>query len=423
MKWPWTKDIPIEVEQKNTSVLDRIVAAALGSITSVTPGNCLKSPTMRSIVTGISGRIASMPVHVYQTNTNGGRESKEQLPNHPVAKLLKYPNNYQSAYDYWQDAISAFLRHGCFIAVKGQGSTGPIRNLFPLVPSETEVKQKDNLDIYFKHKGVKEYDSKKVHYVRGPSSDFYSPESIVKNISVAIGVEIAAENHSASFFKNGAIPLIIFQQLAAFSTPEDQQKFISDFQEKYTGDSKFRAMMLPKNIDLKDPINIDHQKAQLNEIRKHQSVMIAAAFGIPPHVVGILDNAHYNNIEQQEQDLLNTVLLPIVQNFERAMERDLLTQSDRNSGVKIRFNMNAIQRADFKTQQEGLEKQLINGVITPNMWAERLGYNPISKDDGGDQYYHSANIVPVMQEPPQGANPNDPNNPPDPTGNQGKPPG
>ena len=372
---------------------------------------------MRSIVTGISGRIASMPVHVYQTSMSDGKESKEVLPNHPVARLLKYPNDYQSSYDYWQDAISSFIRHGCHIAVKGQGSTGPIRNLFPLVPSDTEVKQLENLNLIFKHKGVTEYPKSKIHYVRGPSNDFATPQSIVKNISIAIGLEIAAENHSATFFKNGAIPLIIFKMLGDFKTPEDQKKFVSDFQEKYSGDKAFKAMMLPKNVDVANPVNIDNQKAQLNEIRKHQSVMIAAAFGIPPHVVGILDNAHYNNIEQQEQDLLNTVILPIVQNFERAMERDLLTQSDRNSGIKIRFNMNAIQRADFKTQQEGLEKQLINGVITPNMWAEKLGYNPISKDDGGDQYYHSANIVPV------GVNPNDPNNPPDPAGNQGIPQG
>ena len=385
MKWPWTK-----IEQKSTA-LDRLLAEVLGTTTSVTPDNCLRSTTVRAIVTGIAGRIASMPIHIYQSSDSNGKESMEKVPNHPVANLLRKPNELQSSYDYWQDAISSYLRHGCHIAVKGQGSTGPIRQLFPIKPSATEIKE----DGRFIYDVTNEYPFKKIHYVRGPSSDYFKPESIIKNIQKAIALEIAAEEAAQQLFQNGAIPLLIFSMTAGFQTPEDQKKFIEDFQDKFSGDKKFRAMMLPKNVDVKNPVSIDFEKLQLLDLRKLQTIKIAAAYGIPPHLVGILDNAHYNNIEQQELDLINTVILPIVQNFERAMERDLLTDKDRNSGIKIRFNVNANIRGDLKTQMEAIALGIANNLMTPNEGREELNRNPISSDDGGDQYYFSANLLPV----------------------------
>ena len=115
--------------------------------------------------------------------------------------------------------------------------------------------------------------------------------------------------------------------------------------------------------------------------------MIAGAFGIPPHLVGDLDRGTFSNIEHQSQEFQEKVILPYVQMIEDAMERDLLTAEDRNSGVIVRFNMDARLRASFKERQEGLRIQREAGVINPNDWREREGMNPIDPKDGGDTYW------------------------------------
>jgi phage portal protein BeeE len=115
MRWPWQK-----VEKKDAqfeTVLRRLIAAQEGTLTSaISPDNCMDSPTVHAIVTAISRRIAITPVHVYQKTFSDGKDTKEALPNHPVARLLRRPNSWQSSYEFWEDAASVLVRHGRFHA-------------------------------------------------------------------------------------------------------------------------------------------------------------------------------------------------------------------------------------------------------------------------------------------------------------------
>lgn len=370
----------------------RLLAAQTGSFGLVTPDNCMRSPTVHAIVTSISRRMASTPVHVYQSSLKNGREVKEKLPNHPIAHLLRQPNEWQSSYDYWQDAVSTYLRHGRYIAKIGRGVTGPIRRLFAVNPSNVEIKQdQDTLAVTFKHGNQQEWTFDKVHFVRGPSRDFFSGDSPVRDVATTIALEIAAEEFGASFFANGAVPLVIFRYLQGvrgFKTPEDEKKFIEDFQNTYSGNKRHRALLLPPGIETGTPVPIENDKAQFLQTRQLQRTMIAGAFGVPPYHVGDLTSGKYNNVEQQSEDFTLNVIMPVAQTFESAMERDFFTPADRNAGLKIRFNLDARLRASFIDRQNGLQIQLQNGVITPNDWREIEGRTP-RDDAAGDEFQQS----------------------------------
>lgn len=404
MIWPWTREVK---DSQFETVLQRLVAAQVGQVTSVTPDNCMKSPTVHAIVTAISRRIAVTPVHIYKKGTDGNIATKERLPNHPVAKLLAKPNNYQTRYDYWQDAASSFVRHGAFIAQIGRGSTGPIRALYPLVPSEVQIKQDDNFNVTFE-RSAQIWPLSKIHYVRGPSRNFFKYDSPVTDVAVSIALEIEAENMGASFFANGAVPLMILQIMegsSGFQTVEEEKQFIADFQAAFSGNNKHKAMLLPKGIERGNDTPIDNNKAQMIESRQYQRTVIAGAFGVPPHLVGDLTSGTFNNVEQQDKDFTLNVIMPVVQAFESAMEKDLLTDADRAGGIIIRFNLDSVLRADFKSRQEGLRIQRDAGVISSNEWREVEGMNPIEDDDGGGDYLRPSNFVVAGEEENE---PNDP---------------
>jgi HK97 family phage portal protein len=214
-------------------------------------------------------------------------------------------------------------------------------------------------------------------------------DSPIMNLRESIALEIAAEKFGGSFFGNGAMPLIMFTYLqgsAGHKTDEDRQRFIDEFQAAYRGKGRFRAMLLPRGIDAKDPIPMDNDKAQFLQTRKYQRTVIAGGLGVPPHHVGDLERATFNNVEQQSLDFDINCVLPYGRIFEAAMERDLLTDDDRAGGIIIRFNFDATLRADFRTRQEGLQIQRNNGVINPNEWREQEGKNPRT-DPGGDEYW------------------------------------
>jgi hypothetical protein len=141
--------LDIRREQKAAqfeTVLQRLIAAQEGRLGGgVTPDNCEHSPTVKSIVTAVANRLAVTPVHLYRKRTVAGRESKEHLPNHPVATLLEWPNKYQSRADFWSDAASNYVRHGNFVCRKMRGTTGPIRFLEPLVTRGVSA-EKDGIE-------------------------------------------------------------------------------------------------------------------------------------------------------------------------------------------------------------------------------------------------------------------------------------
>jgi HK97 family phage portal protein len=360
---------------------------------SITPENCEKSPTVKAMVTAVSRRFAVMPVHVYKKTTKNGLTVKEYQPNHPVEKLLNWPNDWQTRASYWMDAASWLMRYGNYYAYKGRGVTGPIRRLLPLQPSAVSPKQDDNWDVTYRTTlsgGRQEtYTLNQIHHARLASRDGIEGASPVTDIREAIALEVAAEKFGASLFGNGAMPGLIFEYQdsnAGHKKDEDRITFQDDVQRVYGKKGRFRALLLPKGIAKPTTIDIQNDKAQFLELRQFQRTVIAGAWGCPPHLVGDLSKGTFNNVEQQDQNFTTNVILPLVRVFETAMERDLLTDSDVNSGIIIRFNPDATLRADFLQRQQGLNIQRMAGVISADEWREHEGMNPRS-DGGGSTYY------------------------------------
>jgi HK97 family phage portal protein len=405
----------IQREEKSAqfeTVLQRIIAAAEGRSASVTPENCEQSPTVKAIVSAISNRLSVTPVHVYRKATKNGRETKEQLPNHPVAKLLAYPNEYQTRVSFWADAASTLVRYGNFCAYKGRGSTGPVRFLTPLEPMAiAATKDRQTGAIVYKYGNgpdSQDYTIRQLVHVRGTARNFYWGDSPVTDVADTIGLEIAAEKFGLSFFQNGALPLMIFRYMqgsAGFKTADAERQFVEDFQTALGGTKRHRAMLLPKGIETGDPIKVENDKAQMIETRRYQRTVIAGAFGVPPQYVGDLERATFNNAEQQTIQFTADVIYPVVQKFEAALERDLLTDEDWANGVVIRFNLDSILRADFKSRQEGLQIQRQNGVLSADEWREIEGKNPIDEGSGGDEYWRPGNMLVAGEPLPEPAPP------------------
>lgn len=376
----------------------------------VTPENCMESPTVHAIVTAISRRIATLPVHVLRkvevTTESGTRTRKERIPNHPVERLLSRPNEWQSRVSYWLDATSWLVRYGNFYAIKARGVTGPIRRLLPIIPSNVQPEQDANWNVTYRiAQGGGEsrvYIPSQVLHARGAARDGLEGNSPVMDAREAIALEIAAEKFGASFFGNGAMPGLLFTYAQGFkghATNEQRQQFIEDFHNAYGRRGRFKALMLPQGIELGSSVEVQNDKAQFLETRKLQRNIIAGAFGVPAHMVGDMERSTFSNIEHQSLEFVQQVVLPYVRIFEAAMERDLLTDEDRNSGVVIRFNVDAALRGDFKSRQEGLKIQREAGVISPNDWREHENMNPISEDDGGETYWQQG---PSGQRGPEG---------------------
>ena len=266
------------------SVLMRLVAAQEGALDSmVTADNCMQAPTVRAIVNAVANRIASTPIHVYRKETRSdGREIKEPLPNHPVSRLLKRPNSWQTSVEFWLDATSTLLRHGQFYSYKARGSTGPIRELSPIDPRAVTIKQSNSgaIEYWVSEEGATQrvVQPDKMFTARFMSRNYLKGDSPIEQCRTSIALEIMAERFGATFFQNGALPLMVFKFMEGsrgFRTEEQEAKFIEDFQQAFGGSNKHRAMLLPKGIESGPPVQFEHDKAQFIETRKFTSLAIS----------------------------------------------------------------------------------------------------------------------------------------------------
>lgn len=419
MKFPWQKGTPVVSESKTDLTIDQLLTRLeavfrTASGVTVTPENCMKSPTVHAIVTAVAKRIAISPLRVMRKEIIEGRERKTLLPGHPATRLLNRPNWYQTRVSFWLDATSTLMRYGRFYAYKARGQTGPVRFLHPLSSAAVTTLQDDETFELTYRATVKggrnrEFSPDEILHARGMGSSFIDGDSPINECRQAIGLEMALEEHAGAFFANGALPLLVFgvqEGFKGFKNDEDRDAFLDSVKAAFGGRRKFSSFFKPKGISF-DKVEIDHAKLQMIESRKYQRSVIAGAFGFPPHMVGDLERATFNNVEQQDTDFQINVVLPVAQIFEATLERDILTDADRRSGVIIRFNLDAIQRADFKSQQEGLKIQREQGIINANDWRERVNMNPM-KDPGGEVYivprnfgtYEAAEATPGGGDPP-----------------------
>jgi HK97 family phage portal protein len=354
---------------------------------SVTPENCEESPTVQAIVNAITHSMSTLPVHVLRQEG----KKKEKLPSHPVQRLLRRPNDWQTSTEYFLDATSQLVRYGRFHAYKARGTTGPVRRLLPLTAGQVTLKMGGDWSIEARITepggGQREVAMSELHCVRGRASDYLNGDSPVMRAREAIALEIAAQKFGASFFGNGAMPGLIFKTVAQ-TDPTQRKDFIESFQQSYSkAAGRFKAMLLPRGVEKADSIGIENDKAQFLETRKLQRNIIAGAFGVPPHLVGDLERGTFSNIEEQSRDYVQKVVLPYVCKFEDAMERDLLTDDDRRSGVIIRFTMEGLTRGSFKDQQEGFRTMREMGALSADEWREMLNMNPLPEGQGGGNYW------------------------------------
>ena len=133
----------------------------------------------------------------------------------------------------------------------------------------------------------------------------------------------------------------------------------------------------------------DYQFVDLAKLTKEDIAMI---YNIPVHMLNQLDKATFSNIENLNIQFFQTTIQPLVTMIENEMDYKLFTELERKQGYFIKFNTNAMLRADSVSRVNYYKEMLNNGVMSINDVRELEDLNRI---ENGDKYYRSLNYVPI----------------------------
>lgn len=366
-----------------------------GRTTSGKPVNertAMQTTAVYACVRILAEAIASLPLHVYEYQDDGG---KKLVHDHPLYYLLHdEPNPEMTSFVFRETLMSYLLIWGNAYAQIIRDGAGRVLGLYPLLPDKMEVQRDDRGNIYYVYSRnsdenpmFKEYGNIKlkaddVLHIPGLGFDGligYSPIAMAKN---AVGMTLACEEYGASFFANGANPGGVLEHPGVLKDPS---KVRESWNSVYRGVNNAHKIAVLEEGMKYQQIGIPPEEAQFLETRKFQINEIARLYRIPPHMVGDLDKSSFSNIEQQSLEFVKYTLDPWVIRWEQSLQRSLLLPGEKGKYF-IKLNVDGLLRGDYQSRMNGYAVGRQNGWFSANDIREMENMNPIPDEEGGNLY-------------------------------------
>ena len=352
-----------------------------------------------SCVRILAEAVAGLPLHVYKTGTDGG---KEKATDHPLYRVLHdAPNPEMTSFVFRETLMTHLLLWGNAYAQIIRNGRGEVIGLYPLMPSRMSVGRLTSGALYYDYQtmpgevpgdtGLVRLAASEVLHIPGLGFDGlvgYSPIAMAKN---AIGMAQACEDYGASFFANGAAPGGVLEHPG---TIKDSTRVRESWQATFGGAKNGNKIAVLEEGMKYTPISMSPEQAQFLETRKFQMGEIARIFRVPPHMIGDLDKSSFSNIEQQSLEFVKYTLDPWVIRFEQAITAKLLTEVERRS-VYVKFNLEGLLRGDYASRMNGYAVARQNGWMSANDIRELENLDRIDEAEGGDLYLVNGNMLPL----------------------------
>jgi HK97 family phage portal protein len=390
--------------------------AALGGYASntgvpVTPFTALQAAAVYGCIRAISQDIAMLSPFVRRKLGGGG--FKREL-RHPLNKVFQRPNRWQTWFEFIGYAVSSLcLRGNAFVVVERDNDANPIE-LVPIAPDRCTIMLTDDGELWYR------INSRRLGYglivppddmihIKNISMDGYvgvSPIAIAQDV---IGLALATQQHGGILFRQGGQIGGVISHPGKLSK-EASDRIANSWRETHAGvQNAHKAAVLEEGMQF-TKVAITNEEAQFLETRRFQVIDICRLYGVPPHRLGELDKATLNNIEQQNQQYVDSALKPTTRSLEQLFDHHLLFDDERMT-LECKFDFDDMTRGDLLTRFQAYQIGTLNGWLSRNEVRARENLNPI--DDGhGDEYRVPLNTAVPTDQPPSAEAPSEASNAP-----------
>ena len=381
---------PPALETRSTDIEEiarRLDSAGFGTATAsganITDDGAMRETTVYACVRILSESIAQLPIMLKRENSDG---TIERIRSHPILDLINHPNEWQTAHDFWQHALTWMELRGNAFAFIQRGSVGQPQALLPLSGKMVQVEQLPDWSIrYFVGTEQKsgEFFPEDILHVRHISMSGYKGMSTIAHHRESVGLALQTEKHGAAIFKNNAAIDKVFTHPSIMS--EQAQENFKRSLANYRGAGQAGGTLVVEEGMSVEKIGMTSEDAQYLQTRKFQKEQIATIFGVPGFLLNDADKGTTwgSGLEQITKAFLIFALSPRIHRIEQTITRQLLTDGDRARGLHFKFDTSKFEVGDFKDRMEGYRIAIESGIINPDEARVREGMNP---RPGGDEY-------------------------------------
>lgn len=340
----------------------------------------------------IAGAVATLPLTIYERDPNGRKEIDS-----PLWYLLnESPHKRWTAASMWEWVIKCNCLRGDAFIVLVRNAAGVVTELRPLHPNMVRVQRDGDRLTYYVHEYDRYYgvDQDDMLHIPGFGFDGEHSHSVIEHAAFqSIGVALATDEYSGSFFANGAMTKHLISSDKKISGDQvDELRRI--YSEKYAGtNNSGKPMVLSEGLKLTE-LSMTSADAELLDSRKYQVIDIARAFGVPPHMIGAQETTSSwgSGVEQMSIGFVKYTLNPYLNRITDEVNRKIF----RTSRYYIEFQLDGLLKGDSKAESEA-DRQAIGGSqgpgwLTPNELRRKKNLPPLP---GGDVLYDPKNTTAI----------------------------
>lgn len=398
MGW-WRRLLGLEpMEERQSSAPGSFDAALWGLLDGarsasgvlITEESSLRNTAVLACVRILSNSVAMLPLPVYRRLQPRG---KERAPDHPLYQVLQEQANPEmTAFELRRWLMQGVLLWGNGFAEIDWSPVGEVEALWPLIAAQMAVERREGALVYrytLPTGKVIELPAWKVLHLRGLTGNGVTGYSIVRTMmSEAIGLGLATQEFGARFFGNGARPGVVLKHPGSLSDRAFANLRASWASEHEGLSNAHRIRILEEGMEV-TALGVPPEEAQFLETRKFQVTDIARAFGVPPHLIGDMEQATFSNIEHQYMEFLQFSLGPWLKQIEQAIHAQLMREGERFEFF-VEHVRDAVLQADTTTRYQAYALGRQWGWLSVNDIRGMENMNPVAD---GDQYLVPMNMT------------------------------
>ena len=333
----------------------------------------------------LAGTAGWLPFNLYKKLPSGGAEIDST---HPVHRLIhRRPNKDMGSMMFRGRGVNHQVNWGnCFAEIIRTNGGTPV-SLEPIhpwrIPPSNIRRDDDGSLVYlvYRPNGVGQPQRVKqenmFHVPSIISDDGIIGKGVIANAREAIGKAIGTQRRGASAINHGGAPPLALKG-AKFKTKEDQQDFRRQINEVHGGpDNAGKWLLLPTDTEVQ-MLGFSLEDSQFIESEQFDIEEVARWYGVPPHLVGHLLRATFNNIEELGVSFVRYSLIQWLKLWEQETASKLLTLREQETHY-AKFVVDALERGNLANRTEAAVKKFFNGHWTLNDWAEKEDMNPVTE--------------------------------------------
>lgn len=330
-------------------------------------------PWVYIVVSKLARSLARLPLHVFQT---GPASDRERMRDGTLADLMREPAPGIAPFQLKESIVGNLSLYGNAILVKVRN--GPAAAPFELWPTNfarwrpiAAERAPISMWIYRTPGGddIPFLPSDVVHF------RWWNPDSHMLGMSPmeplrrTLAMEDATQRAGVAVFENGMRPSGVFKTDRVFDATKASdrlaiQRLTEETERMHGGPDNFgRLAFLEGGLEWQ-PMSHNLTDAAAVPFRKLNREEVAAAFDMPPPMVGILDNATFSNVTMMHQMLYQDTLGAPIKMIEEVLDGQLVKRQPSWRGLFLEFELAEVLRGSHMERMRAY--QLAQWFLTPN---------------------------------------------------------